>query len=63
MISRFVYAGAERAPEALAMVCNGRRLTYGELARAIEATIQAFEGQGVGGEPVKDLLPHGVRSD
>lgn len=49
MISRFVFAGAERAPEALALVCNGRRLTYGELARAIEATIQAFEGQGVAG--------------
>lgn len=49
MISRFVFAGAERAPEALALVCNGRRLTYGELARAIEATIQAFETQGIGG--------------
>jgi hypothetical protein len=49
MISTFVFAGAERAPEKIAIVCNGQRLTYGELARAIEATIQAFEGHGIGG--------------
>ncbi len=61
MLSTFIFAGAERGPERLAIVCNGRRLTYGELACAIEATIQAFERQGIGGPgyavlAVQDLL-------
>ncbi|HEX4197507.1 MAG TPA: class I adenylate-forming enzyme family protein [Caulobacteraceae bacterium] len=49
MVSRFVFAGAERAPDKTAIVFNGRALTYGEFARAIEAMVQAFEGHGIAG--------------
>jgi acyl-coenzyme A synthetase/AMP-(fatty) acid ligase len=49
MISTFVFAGAERAPERTAIVYNGYALTYGEFARAIEAMVQAFESHGVAG--------------
>jgi len=43
VLSRYVFAGAERSPDKLAIACNGRRLSYSELARAIEAMIQALE--------------------
>jgi acyl-coenzyme A synthetase/AMP-(fatty) acid ligase len=67
MIAAFVYAAAERAPEQPALVVNGRALTYGEFARAIEAMIQSFEGAGIGGEgyavvAVYDLMEHWIVS-
>ncbi|HUO11664.1 MAG TPA: hypothetical protein VMU37_02815, partial [Caulobacteraceae bacterium] len=67
MVARFILAGAERAPEKTAVSCNGRRLSYGEFARAIEAMIQRFESAGVAGSgyavvAVGDLLEHWVIS-
>jgi long-chain acyl-CoA synthetase len=65
VVSR-VLAYAESQPDALALIADGRRLTYGELCRPVRAAAAWFHGQGVRAGEVVALAvegsPHVVSS-
>ena len=54
---------AERRPEACAVVCNGERITYGDLELASNRLARALKATGCGrGDRVALLLPKSIQA-
>jgi len=54
---------AERRPEACAVVCDGKRITYGDLDQASNRLARALKASGCGrGDRVALLLPKSIQA-
>ena len=63
LVQRFLESSADRLPGKLALVCDGRRLTYGELENLANRLAQVLRRAGVKrGDRVAILLPNSAEA-